>query len=114
MTRYLGHELVGDGLMVLEANLSGGERTLQEEAQRQLGQLSLNQGADGLMGEGEDLLALLLPLIVLQVEGQKETRRLSQRTDESHEWVQATREGEGGTTCNERSLKKENKFLMVL
>lgn len=81
--QYLRHELIGDGLVVLEADLSGGKRPLQEETQRQLGQLGLDQSADGLVGEGEDLLALLLPFIILQVRGEKETRR----ADESREWV---------------------------
>lgn len=71
LLKYLGHELVGDRLVVLEADLSGGERPLQEETQRQLGELGLDQGADGLMGKREDLLALFLPLIVLQVGKEK-------------------------------------------
>lgn len=72
--RYLGHELVGYGLMVLEADLAGGERPLQEQTQRQLSQLGFYQSTDGLVGKGEDLLALLLPFIVLQDRGQKVTR----------------------------------------
>lgn len=51
--------------MVLKADLPGGQGPLEEEPQGQLGQLGLDQGADGLVGEGEDLLALLLPLVVL-------------------------------------------------
>lgn len=51
--------------MVLEADLSGSQRPLQEESQRQLGQLGLDKCTDRLVGEGEDLLALLLPLVVL-------------------------------------------------
>lgn len=76
LLQYLGHELVGDGLVVLKADLSGGKRPLQEETQWQLSQLGLYQSADGLVGEGEDLLALLLPFIILQVRGQEKHKMI--------------------------------------
>lgn len=66
--RYLGHELICDGLVILESDFPGSQRPLQEEPQRQLSQLGLDQRADGLMSEGEDLLAFLLPLIILRRE----------------------------------------------
>lgn len=64
-TAYLGHELVGYSLVVLKADLASSQRALQEESKRQLSQLSLDQRTDGLVGEGEDLLALLFPLVIL-------------------------------------------------
>lgn len=122
LLKYLGHELVGDRLVVLEADLSGGERPLQEETQRQLGELGLDQGADGLMGKREDLLALFLPLIVLQVGEEKEkktkTRRLIQCSDESLKWVcsslRAWREKRHAVMRTELKIKKKNLFRMVL
>lgn len=58
--------------MVLKGDLARSQRPLQEEAQRQLRKLRLNERADGVVGKREDLLALLLPLVVLQ----EERRRL--------------------------------------
>ena len=51
--------------MILKADLSGSQSPLEKEPQGQLGQLGLDQGADGLVGKGNDLLALLLPLVIL-------------------------------------------------
>lgn len=68
LTAYLGHEFISYSLMVLKANLSCSQRPLQEESEGQLSQLSLDKCTDGLVGEGEDLLALFLPLVVLKRE----------------------------------------------
>lgn len=51
--------------MVLKADLARGQRPLQEESKRQLGELGLDKCTDGLVGEGEDLLTLLFPLVIL-------------------------------------------------
>lgn len=63
---YLRHELVGDCLMVLEANLTSRQRPLEEEPQRQFRQFCFNECADGLMSKGEYLLAFFLPLVILE------------------------------------------------
>lgn len=63
---HLGHKLVGDRFVILKADLPGGERALQEEPQRQLRQLRFDQRADRLVSEGENLLAFLLPLVILK------------------------------------------------
>lgn len=77
MALYLRHELVGHRFVVLEADLAGGQRPLQEQPERQLGELGLDERADGLVGEGEDLLALLLPLVVLQTGWRRGYRQTS-------------------------------------
>lgn len=51
--------------MVFEADFAGSQRPLQEEPEWQLCKLSLDKGTDGLVSEGEDLLALLFPLVIL-------------------------------------------------
>lgn len=51
--------------MVLKADLPCSQRPLQEESKRQLCELGLDERTDGLVGEGEDLLTFLLPLVVL-------------------------------------------------
>lgn len=66
--------------MVLKADLPCGQRPLQEEAQRQLRQLRLDKSTDGLMGEGEDLLTLLLPLVILKAERGEGVKQEGRRT----------------------------------
>lgn len=51
--------------MILKANLPSCQRPLQEESKRQLGKLGLDKCTDGLVSEGEDLLTLLFPLVIL-------------------------------------------------
>lgn len=51
--------------MVLKANFACSQRPLQEQSQRQLSELGFNKCTDGLVSEGEDLLALLFPLVIL-------------------------------------------------
>ena len=51
--------------MVLEGDLACCERPLEEEPEGQLCQLGLDESTDGLVGEREDLLTLLLPLVIL-------------------------------------------------
>lgn len=65
---HLGHELIGHSFMILKANLSCSQCSLQEEPQRQLCQLCFDQSTDGLMSKREDLLALLFPFVILDKE----------------------------------------------
>lgn len=51
--------------MVFKADFAGSQRPLQEEPEWQLCKLSLDKSTDGLVSEGEDLLALLFPLVIL-------------------------------------------------
>lgn len=51
--------------MILKADLACSQRPLQEESERQLSKLCLDKCTDGLVGEGEDLLALFFPLVIL-------------------------------------------------
>ena len=62
---YLRHELVGDRVVFVELDAVGRQCPLQEESQRQLGQLRLDERLNRLVAEREDLAAFLLPLVVL-------------------------------------------------
>lgn len=62
---HLGHELIGHSLVILKANLSCSQSPLQEESQGQLCQLCFDQSTDGLVSKREDLLAFLLPFVIL-------------------------------------------------
>ena len=61
----LGHELVGNGLELADV---GGLGALEEEAEADLKVVGLEEGGGGLVGELEDLLALLGPELVLALE----------------------------------------------
>lgn len=63
---HLGHKFVRYCFMILKADFSGGERPLQEKPQGQLRQLCFDQSADGLVSKRKNLLAFLLPLVILK------------------------------------------------
>lgn len=56
--------------MVFKANFARGQRPLQKEPKRQFRKLGLDKCTDGLMSKGEDLLALLFPLVILKIQAQ--------------------------------------------
>lgn len=66
MGPHLGHKFIGYCFVILKADLSSSEGPLKEEPQGQLRQLCLDQSADGLVSKRENLLAFLLPFVILE------------------------------------------------
>jgi hypothetical protein len=62
----LRDELIGNRLVVLKVDGAGDLCQLEEETEGQLGHLGLDERGDSLVTELKDLLAFLVPLVVLQ------------------------------------------------